>query len=148
MLLHSNVNLSVLIVAPCMLCLHYHPVLIPCTGGMSTLTGTGANLILKATLQNTFKGFTIPSWGQYFVLAAPLCIVLAAVLWALLCSKYLHGPQHPIASLVTITDSTSAETNSDSSTTIATAAMTRQQKFVIGVASTMVALWILKDPPG
>jgi di/tricarboxylate transporter len=139
-------------VALCMLCSHYHTILISCAGGMSTLTGTGANLILKATLQNTFKGYTIPSWGQYFVIAAPLCIVLVVVLWALLCSKYLHGPQHHIASLVTITDSTSAETNShnSSSDTAATAAaaMTRQQKFVIAVASTMVALWILKDPPG
>jgi di/tricarboxylate transporter len=132
--------------------LRYTDTLSSRAGGMSTLTGTGANLILKATLQNTFKGYTIPSWSQYFVLAAPLCIVLVVVLWALLCSKYLHGPQYPIASLLTITDTSSAETNSHSSSsgtaTTAAAAMTRQQKFVLAVASTMVALWILKDPPG
>jgi di/tricarboxylate transporter len=123
------------------------------TGGMCTLTGTGANLILRATLQTTFKGYTIPTWGQYFVLAAPLCIVLVIVLWVLLCTMYLHGPQHAIASLTDLTDSNSTVTDSTSSSsttasvTVA-AAMTRQQKFVIAVASTMVALWILKDPPG
>jgi hypothetical protein len=62
------------------------------------------------------------------------------------------GPQHPLASLLTITGISSNEVNSDSSSTAAATtaatAMTRQQKFVIAVASSMVTLWILKDPPG
>jgi len=57
-------------------------------GGMSTLTGTGVNLILVGMWQSYFPQEEPISFSSWFMFGFPLAIILFFVLWIVLCLLY------------------------------------------------------------
>ncbi|EOA14542.1 hypothetical protein CARUB_v10027774mg [Capsella rubella] len=57
-------------------------------GGMSTLTGTGVNLILVGMWKSYFPEADPISFSQWFFFGFPLALCLFVVLWGILCVLY------------------------------------------------------------
>ncbi|KAJ4822581.1 hypothetical protein Tsubulata_018842 [Turnera subulata] len=57
-------------------------------GGMSTLTGTGVNLILVGMWKSYFPGAEPISFSTWFFFAFPLALVIFVALWIILCLLY------------------------------------------------------------
>ena len=57
-------------------------------GGMSTLTGTGVNLILVGMWKSYFPEADDISFSTWFFFGFPLALVLFFALWAILCCLY------------------------------------------------------------
>ncbi|KAF3331080.1 tonoplast dicarboxylate transporter-like isoform X1 [Carex littledalei] len=57
-------------------------------GGMSTLTGTGVNLILVGMWQSYFPQEEPISFSSWFMFGFPLAIILFIVVWIVLCLLY------------------------------------------------------------
>ncbi|XAR65745.1 hypothetical protein NMG60_11009955 [Bertholletia excelsa] len=58
-------------------------------GGMSTLTGTGVNLILVGMWKSYFPNEDPISYSTWFFFGFPLALLTFVALWALLCLMYL-----------------------------------------------------------
>ncbi|KFK31362.1 hypothetical protein AALP_AA6G102600 [Arabis alpina] len=58
-------------------------------GGMSTLTGTGVNLILVGMWKSYFPEADPISFSQWFFFGFPLALCLFVVLWGILCVLYV-----------------------------------------------------------
>lgn len=57
-------------------------------GGVSTLTGTGVNLILVGMWQSYFPQEEAISFSSWFMFGFPLAVMLFFVLWIVLCLLY------------------------------------------------------------
>ncbi|CAE6213737.1 unnamed protein product [Arabidopsis arenosa] len=57
-------------------------------GGMSTLTGTGVNLILVGMWKSYFPDADPISFSQWFFFGFPLALCIFVVLWCILCVMY------------------------------------------------------------
>ena len=57
-------------------------------GGMSTLTGTGVNLILVGMWKSYFPEANPISFNTWFFFVFPLALVIFFALWAILCLLY------------------------------------------------------------
>lgn len=57
-------------------------------GGMSTLTGTGVNLILVGMWKSYFPEADPISFSTWFFFGFPLALVIFVALWAILCLLY------------------------------------------------------------
>ncbi|KAH6787711.1 tonoplast dicarboxylate transporter [Perilla frutescens var. hirtella] len=57
-------------------------------GGMSTLTGTGVNLILVGMWKSYFPEADPISFSTWFFFAFPLALIIFVALWAILCFQY------------------------------------------------------------
>ncbi|XVF87857.1 hypothetical protein PTKIN_Ptkin18bG0154500 [Pterospermum kingtungense] len=58
-------------------------------GGMSTLTGTGVNLILVAMWKSSFRDAKPIGFNTWFFFGFPLALLIFFALWAILCLLYL-----------------------------------------------------------
>ena len=58
-------------------------------GGMSTLTGTGVNLILVAMWKSSFREAKPIGFNTWFFFGFPLALLIFFALWAILCLLYL-----------------------------------------------------------
>lgn len=65
-------------------------------GGMATLTGTGANLVLQGTMNSMFGPNVGISFLEWLLLAAPIAWINLFLLWIILCVMYLTSPKKSI----------------------------------------------------
>jgi hypothetical protein len=61
-------------------------------GGMATLTGTGANLVLQGTMNSMFGQNVGISFLGWLLLAGPIAWMNLVLLWVILCAIYLVPP--------------------------------------------------------
>jgi di/tricarboxylate transporter len=61
-------------------------------GGMATLTGTGANLVLQGTMNSMFGQNVGISFLGWLMIAGPIAWVDLFLLWIILCTMYLSRP--------------------------------------------------------
>lgn len=57
-------------------------------GGMSTLTGTGVNLILVGIWESYFPQEEAISFSSWFMFGFPLAVLIFFSLWGILCFQY------------------------------------------------------------
>lgn len=62
-------------------------------GGMSTLTGTGVNLILVGMWKSYFPDADPLTFSTWFFFGFPLALLLFFALWFILCLVYCHPTQ-------------------------------------------------------
>lgn len=67
-------------------------------GGMSTLTGTGVNLILVGMWKTYFPEADPISFSTWFCFGFPLALVIFLALWAILCLFYCSRASGPALS--------------------------------------------------
>jgi sodium-dependent dicarboxylate transporter 2/3/5 len=63
------------------------------TGGIATLVGTPPNLVLQRVFELTFPGAPSIAFGQWFVMAFPLSIVMGGIVWILLTKVFFRFPK-------------------------------------------------------
>jgi sodium-dependent dicarboxylate transporter 2/3/5 len=69
-------------------------------GGMSTITGTGSNLVLQGTMSSLFGDDGEVTFVSWFIIAAPLTLINLFLLWILLGFCFLWKSYIPQSSLV------------------------------------------------
>ncbi|KAL4386772.1 hypothetical protein GQ457_09G000990 [Hibiscus cannabinus] len=114
-------------------------------GGMSTLTGTGVNLILVAIWKSEFPEAKPVGFNTWFFFGFPLALLIFFALWAILCFLYLSkGSSMALAGSM---DKSHLKTELDMLGPMAFA-----EKMVLAVFGLMIALWmtrsITEDIPG
>ncbi len=62
-------------------------------GGLATLVGTPPNLSFVRIFELTFPGAEVVSFGQWFLLGLPLCLVLLVLIWLLLTRVFYRSPK-------------------------------------------------------
>ncbi|MCJ8498953.1 SLC13 family permease [Desulfatitalea alkaliphila] len=63
------------------------------TGGIATLVGTPPNLALQRIYELTFPEAAPIAFGQWFVMALPLSLVMGAIVWLLLTRVFFSFPK-------------------------------------------------------
>lgn len=114
-------------------------------GGMSTLTGTGVNLILIGMWKSYFpheKAISFSTWSSF---AFPLALVIFLALWAILCLFYCRkGSSRALSAYL---DKTHLKRELD-----LLGPMTFAEKMILTVFSILIMLWmtrsITEDIPG
>ncbi|GMJ14540.1 TONOPLAST DICARBOXYLATE TRANSPORTER, tonoplast dicarboxylate transporter [Hibiscus trionum] len=114
-------------------------------GGMSTLTGTGVNLILVAMYKGSYPDADPIGFNTWFFFGFPLAVLIFLALWAILCLLYLRrGSSQALAPYL---DKAHLKRELDLLGPVAFA-----EKMVLAVFGMMVALWmtrsITEDIPG
>lgn len=114
-------------------------------GGMSTLTGTGVNLILVGMWKSYFPEADPISFNTWFVFAFPLALLLFFALWAILCLLYCpKGSAHTLSAYL---DKAHLKTELHLLGPMAFA-----EKMVLAVFSILIVLWMTRsitdDIPG
>ncbi|PPS09496.1 hypothetical protein GOBAR_AA11155 [Gossypium barbadense] len=114
-------------------------------GGMSTLTGTGVNLILAAIWKSSFPEAKPISFNTWFFFGFPLALPIFLALWVILCLLYLSkGSSRALAAYL---DKAHLKRELDILGPMAFA-----EKMVLAVFGTTIALWmtrsITEDIPG
>ncbi|KAI3741012.1 hypothetical protein L1987_58676 [Smallanthus sonchifolius] len=114
-------------------------------GGMSTLTGTGVNLILVGMWKSYFPEADPLSFSTWFFFGFPIALLLFFALWAILCLVYC--PRGCGETLSAYLDKAHIKRELDLLGPMAFA-----EKMVLGVFSTLVVLWMTRsitdDIPG
>ncbi|KAL5715934.1 hypothetical protein ACHQM5_017688 [Ranunculus cassubicifolius] len=114
-------------------------------GGMSTLTGTGVNLILVGMWKSYFPEATPISFATWFFFGFPLALLIFVVMWGLLCLFYC--PRGTASALSTYLDRTHLRRELEILGPMAFA-----EKMVLMVFSALVVLWMTRsitdDIPG
>ncbi|KAL8160787.1 hypothetical protein V2J09_012276 [Rumex salicifolius] len=67
-------------------------------GGMSTLTGTGVNLILVGMWKSYFPEANPISFNTWFFFAFPLALLIFVCMWAIICFFYCSNTLTPLLS--------------------------------------------------
>ncbi|KAE8673442.1 Tonoplast dicarboxylate transporter [Hibiscus syriacus] len=114
-------------------------------GGMSTLTGTGVNLILVAIWKSEFPEAQPIGFNTWFLFGFPLALLIFFALWAILCFLYLSkGSTKALAGSM---DKSHLNTELEMLGPMAFA-----EKMVLSVFGLMIALWMTRsitaDIPG
>ncbi|KAL5987988.1 hypothetical protein ACLOJK_035751 [Asimina triloba] len=114
-------------------------------GGMSTLTGTGVNLILVGMWQSYFPHETPISFSTWSFFAFPFALVVFLVLWGILCFFYCSKSSGP--TLAAYLDRSHLKRELE-----ILGPMSFAEKMVLAVFSTLVVLWMTRsitaDVPG
>ncbi|NP_001275878.1 tonoplast dicarboxylate transporter-like [Citrus sinensis] len=114
-------------------------------GGMSTLTGTGVNLILVGMWKTYFPEANPISFSTWFCFGFPLALVIFVALWAILCLFYCSRGSGP--ALSEYLDKANLKRELDMLGPMAFA-----EKMVLAVFGTLIALWMTRsitdDIPG
>ncbi|MCG6861307.1 MAG: anion permease, partial [Chromatiaceae bacterium] len=63
-------------------------------GGMATLVGTPPNLALQRVFELTFPTGQGISFGQWFVMALPISLVMLGIIWVVLTKVFFRSPAH------------------------------------------------------
>lgn len=63
-------------------------------GGIATLVGTPPNLSFARIFEITFPMAEPVVFGQWFIMALPLTIIMIAIIWVLLTKIFYHFPPH------------------------------------------------------
>ncbi|XWS12927.1 hypothetical protein CRYUN_Cryun37aG0132200 [Craigia yunnanensis] len=114
-------------------------------GGMSTLTGTGVNLILVAMWKSSYPETKPIGFNTWFFFGFPLALLIFFALWAILCLLYLsRGSSQALAAYL---DKAHLKRELDMLGPLAFA-----EKMILAVFGMMIALWmtrsITEDIPG
>ncbi|XP_071713878.1 tonoplast dicarboxylate transporter [Rutidosis leptorrhynchoides] len=114
-------------------------------GGMSTLTGTGVNLILVGMWKSYFPEADPISFSKWFLFGFPLALLLFFALWAILCLVYC--PTRSDDTLSAYLDKAHLKRELDLLGPMAFA-----EKMVLSVFSMLIVLWMTRsitdDIPG
>lgn len=114
-------------------------------GGMSTLTGTGVNLILIGMWKSYFPKENTISFSTWSSFAFPLALVIFLALWVILCLLYCRKGSS--RSLSAYLDKTHLKRELD-----LLGPMTFAEKMILTVFSILIVLWmtrsITEDIPG
>ncbi|KAI7752098.1 hypothetical protein M8C21_023109 [Ambrosia artemisiifolia] len=115
-------------------------------GGMSTLTGTGVNLILVGMWKSYFPQADPLSFSTWFFFGFPMALLLFFALWVILCLAYCPkaGSAHTLSAYLDISH---IKRELDLLGPMAFA-----EKMVLGVFSALIVLWMTRsitdDIPG
>jgi sodium-dependent dicarboxylate transporter 2/3/5 len=114
-------------------------------GGMSTLTGTGVNLILVGMWKTYFPAEPQISFSTWFFFGFPLAFLIFISLWAILCILYIPRGSGP--RLSAYLDKSGLKKELDS-----LGPMCFAEKVILGVFSVLIILWMTRsitdDIPG
>ncbi|KAJ7522732.1 hypothetical protein O6H91_18G024500 [Diphasiastrum complanatum] len=106
-------------------------------GGLTTLTGTGTNLIFSGMWSSRFPNAPPISYFQWFCFAFPLGVVLLIFLWLLLCSSYC-----PTSAISTISRSFNKSTIQEESDLLGP--VTFAESTVLTLFGVLAALWMTR----
>ncbi|KAK8575480.1 hypothetical protein V6N13_033280 [Hibiscus sabdariffa] len=107
-------------------------------GGMSTLTGTGVNLILVAMYKGAYPDADPIGYNTWFFFGFPLAVLIFFSLWAILCLLYLRrGSSQALAPYL---DKSHLKGELD-----LLGPMAFEEKMVLTVFGMMVALWMTRN---
>lgn len=107
-------------------------------GGMSTLTGTGVNLILAGLYESAFPEAAPITYMQWMLFGFPLAFVMLMFLWLLLCFWFC-----PRSSVTSIADSLHHSHVQEELASLGP--MTFAEIMVLVVFGTLVILWLTKS---
>ncbi|XP_068669687.1 tonoplast dicarboxylate transporter-like [Aristolochia californica] len=114
-------------------------------GGMSTLTGTGVNLILAGMWHSSFPNEKPLSFSTWFLFGFPLALLIFFALWGILCILYLS--KNSATTLAPYLDKSDLKKELQLLGPMAFA-----EKMVLAVFSMLVVLWMTRsltdDVPG
>ncbi|KAG0457643.1 hypothetical protein HPP92_022800 [Vanilla planifolia] len=114
-------------------------------GGMSTLTGTGVNLILVGMWQSYFPEEKAISFSSWFLFGFPLALLIFFALWAILCFFYCSKDSAKVLS--SYLDKTHLSRELESLGPMAFA-----EKMILTLFGVLVLLWMTRsltnDVPG
>eukprot|EP00164_Ancoracysta_twista_P017295 GFYU01029396.1.p1 GENE.GFYU01029396.1~~GFYU01029396.1.p1 ORF type:complete len:343 (-),score=63.80 GFYU01029396.1:50-1078(-) len=108
-------------------------------GGVTTLTGTGPNLVLAGQYETLFPQAPPLSFGEWFGFAFPLTFTFLAIMWVCM-SRIYCPPRSQCASLGEISV-LQQQYNS-------LGRMSFAEKIVAGVFVSLVFLWFFRQPAG
>ncbi|XP_021831671.1 tonoplast dicarboxylate transporter-like isoform X1 [Prunus avium] len=122
-------------------------------GGMSTLTGTGVNLILVGMWQSYFPEAAPVTFSTWFLFAFPSALLMFLALWALLCCLYCSRSSGQALSVYFDKAHLKEELEMLGSVDAARAGpMAYAEKMVLALFSMLIVLWmtrsITEDIPG
>ncbi|XVF28021.1 hypothetical protein REPUB_Repub14bG0159400 [Reevesia pubescens] len=114
-------------------------------GEMSTLTGTGVNLILVAMYKSSYRDSSPIGFNTWFFFGFPLALLIFFALWAILCLLYLsRGSSQALSAYL---DKAHLKRELDTLGPMAFA-----EKMILAVFGLMIALWMTRsitdDIPG
>ncbi|KAL8461601.1 hypothetical protein ACS0TY_032907 [Phlomoides rotata] len=114
-------------------------------GGMSTLTGTGVNLILVGMWKSYFPEARPISFSTWFFFGFPLALIVFVFLWAILCLLYCRkGSSRALSAYL---DKSHLRRELD-----LLGPMSFAEKMVLAVFSILIVLWMTReitdDTPG
>lgn len=114
-------------------------------GGMSTLTGTGVNLILVGTWKSYFPEQEAISFSTWFLFAFPLALLIFMALWGILCFLYCSRGSGQVLSAYL--DKTHLKRE-----LAMLGPMTFAEKMILAIFGILIALWMTRsitdDVPG
>lgn len=114
-------------------------------GGMSTLTGTGVNLILAGMWESYFPEEKPISFSSWFLFAFPLALLIFLALWAVLCFFYCSSESAKLLSSYLDREHLKTELQS-------LGPMAFAEKMILSVFGVLVVLWMTRnltnDVPG
>ncbi|KAF6161930.1 hypothetical protein GIB67_014132 [Kingdonia uniflora] len=114
-------------------------------GGMSTLTGTGVNLILVGMWKSYFPEAKPIGFATWFFFGFPLALLLFIILWAILCMFYCSKGASNVLSAYLDKAHLKSELQ-------ILGPMTFAEKMILTVFSTLIVLWMTRsitdDIPG
>ena len=123
-------------------------------GGMSSLTGTGPNIVLHGALQVAFPDGPEMSYGEWMLMIFPVAWGGVFALWGILCSLYLRVLKipswAPLSSLINENDEsvTSPEEpfSEDVGARRPTEPLSYAEKVIAADFILLVLLWLLRAP--
>lgn len=107
-------------------------------GGMSTLTGTGVNLILAGLYESSFPDADPITYLQWLMFGLPLAVCMLMFLWLLLC--FWFCPRSSVASIAESLDSSLVHQELASLGPMSSAEIS-----ILGVFGILVVLWLTKS---
>ncbi|KAJ7296459.1 hypothetical protein O6H91_Y121400 [Diphasiastrum complanatum] len=110
-------------------------------GGLTTLTGTGTNLVLTGMWSSRFPHAPPVSYLKWFLFAFPLGVVLLIFCWALICIIYC-----PPSVLPTVSRSFKRSTIQEEVDVLGP--MSFAEKAVLGLFGVLILLWMTRDFSG
>lgn len=107
-------------------------------GGMSTLTGTGVNLILVGMWKSYFPEADAISFSTWFFFGFPLALLIFFALWGILCCLYIE--RGSARALKNYLDKTHLKRELNS-----LGKMSFAEKMVLSVFSVLILLWMTRN---
>ncbi|XP_021719797.1 tonoplast dicarboxylate transporter-like [Chenopodium quinoa] len=107
-------------------------------GGISTLTGTGVNLILVGMWKSYFPEANPISFNTWFFFGFPLAVIIFFFMWVILCCLYCERGSSRVLS--NYLDKTHLKTELDS-----LGPMSFEEKMVLSVFSGLIVLWMTRN---
>ncbi|KAJ7523905.1 hypothetical protein O6H91_18G067400 [Diphasiastrum complanatum] len=110
-------------------------------GGLTTLTGTGTNLVLTGIWSSRFPNAPPVSYLKWFLFAFPLGVILLIICFALLCMIYC-----PPSVLPTVSRSFERSTIQEEVDVLGP--MSFAERAVLGLFGVLILLWMTRDFSG